>query len=180
MKKFILKQKTGKRNGFSLLELLIYLAILSVLVVVIANIFISLSKSNGQSQARSEVNSSIRFASDLLQQDIKNASVITVPATPANTQSSTLTLTRNGATIIWDTSAGILRRTENGVTSNVTNVNVLVGTPTFTRIENLNSVFGTTNVAVEVNMTFFYNSASPDWAYSDSLQITVNSYNAFQ
>lgn len=165
------------KKGFSLLELLIYLAILSVLVVVIANIFISLSKSNGQSQAKSEVNSAIRFASELLRQDIKNASVITTPSAGAGTTSSSLTLTRGASTITWNTSAGILRRTLDGVVSNVTNINVLVGAPTFTRIENINPVFNTTNVSIGVNMTFSYNSASPDWAYTDSLQTTINSYN---
>lgn len=177
MEKLNFKKIIQKGGGFSLLELLIYLAILSVLVVVIANIFISLSKSNGQSQAKSEVNGAIRFASELLRQDVKNASVITVPSAGAGTTSSSLTLTRDGHTIVWDTSAGILRRSLDGAISNITNINVLVGTPTFTRIENANQVFGTTNVSIEVNMSFSYNSASPDWAYTDSLQTTINSYN---
>ncbi|MFZ2205093.1 MAG: prepilin-type N-terminal cleavage/methylation domain-containing protein [Minisyncoccia bacterium] len=169
------------KKGFSLLELLIYLAILSVLVVVIANIFISLSKSNAQSQAKSEVNSAIRFASELLRQDIKSSSVISVPTTPGGTTSPTLTLTRDGVVIIWDTSAGVLRRKEGSANPiNVTNANVLVGTPVFTRIENANQTFGTTNVSIGINITFSYNSASPDSTYSDSLQTTINSYNAYQ
>lgn len=169
------KKKRGFMSGFSLLELLIYLTILSILVVVISNTFISLSRGNGQSQAKSEVNSAIRFATELLRQDLKNASVISTPASPSS--SGTLTLTRSGVTIVYDVSGGSLRRKE-GVAdpTNITNSNIFVSTPTFTRIENTNSVFNTANITIKINMTFGYNSTSPDWAYSTSLQTTVNLY----
>lgn len=172
-----IRRRGGNRGGFSLLELLIYIAILSILMVVISNILISFLKANGQSQSKNEVNSSIRFVGELLRQDIRNASSVSEPASPAGTSSSTLILTRNGVTITYDTSGGILRRQENGnPTVDVTNSKVLVGTPIFTRIENANSVFNTTSVAIAINMTFSYNSASPDLAYSDSLQTTVSLY----
>lgn len=162
-------------SGFSLLELLIYVTILSVLVVVVSNTFIALSKGNGQSNARSEVNSAIRFATELLRQDLKNASAVSVPI--AGTPSGTLTLTRAGVTIVYDISGGILRRKEGTADPvNITNSNITVSTPTFTRIENTNLVFSRTNVAVKINMTFGYNSNSPDWAYSASLQTTASLY----
>lgn len=167
------EQKIQKNMGFSLLELLIYITILSVLVVIISNTFISLSKGNGQSQAKSEVNFAIRFATELLRQDIKNASVISTPASVGT--SSTLTLIRNGVTIVYDTSGGALRRKE-GIASpvNLTNSSISVNTPTFRRIENTNLVFGVTNTTIQINMAFSYNSTSPDWAYTASLQTTVD------
>ena len=163
------------KGGFTLLELLLYIAILGILMVVISNMFISLSKGSGQSQARNEVDTSIRFATELLRQDIKNASSISVPASGGS--SSTLTLVRNSTTIVYDISAGVLRRQE-GVASpvSVTNPNITVSTPTFTRIENINTLFSRTNIAIKINMTFGYNSTSPDWSYSTSLQTTVNMY----
>ena len=165
----------SKCRGFSLLELLIYVAILSGLVVIISSTFISLSKGNGQSQAKSEVNGAIRFATELLRQDLKNASAVSVPT--AGTPSATLTLTRGGVTIIYDISGGILRRKEGAASPvNVTNSNITVSTPTFTRIENTNTVFSTTNVSIKINMTFAYNSNSSDWTYSASLQTTVSLY----
>ncbi len=174
MQKFSFNQKILKKRGFSLFELLVYIAVLSIIVVVISNILISLSRSNGQSQARSEVNSAIRFAEELLQQDIKNASAVAVPA--SGNSSSTLDLTRNGVNIIYDLSSGVLRRTEGGVVSPITNSNIVVNTLNFTRIENTNAVFSTTNVSIKVNMTFSYNSTSPDWSYSTSLENTVSLY----
>jgi hypothetical protein len=141
--------------------------------------FISLSRGQGQSQARAEVDTSIRFATELLRQDLKNASTVTIPT--SGNSSSTLTLTRSiigvPTTIVYDMSGGILRRKE-GVASpvNVTNSNITVSIPTFTRIENTNLDFSSTSVAIKINMTFSYNSTSPDWAYSTSLQTTVDLY----
>lgn len=165
-----------KNRGFSLLELLIYLSIFSVLVVVISNTFISLSKGQAQSNSRSEVDSSIRFATELLRQDIKNASIVSVPAIVGDTSSS-LTLTRDGIIIVYDVLNGVLRKKEgSGSPVNITNSNIIVGAPIFFRIENNNSVFGTKNVVIKINMTFNYNSMSSDWKYSTSLQTAVNMY----
>ena len=175
MHKFYQKQKNKNKKGFSLFELLIYIAILSIIVVVISNILISLSNSNAQSQARSEVNSSIRFAGELLRQDLKNASSVSIPS--LGTPSSTLTLVRNGTTIVYDTSSGFLRRKEGAASAiNITNSNVVVGIPVFTRIENTNTVFNTTNISIKINITFSYNSTVPALAYSTSLENTINLY----
>ena len=171
--KLRIKNKKIKNEGFSLLELLIYVTILSIIVVIISNTFAILSKGRAQSQARSEVDSSIRFANEIIRQDLKNASAVSTPA--MGTPSSTLSLTRGGVVIVYDVVGGILRRKEgDALPVNVTNINVLVGAPVFTRIENTNLVFGSTDLAIKISMTFNYNSASADWVYSASLQSTVN------
>lgn len=176
LKKFILKQKNKKSIGFSLIELLIYVAILSGLMVVSSNMFISLSKGNGQSNAKSEVDSAIRFAGELLRQDLKNASVVSVPVSGGS--SSSLTLTRAGTTIVYDVSSGVLRRKEGvAMPVNLTNSNITVGTPTFTRIENTNVVFTSSkNIVIKISMTFSYNGSGSDWVYSNSLQTSINLY----
>lgn len=167
------------REGFSLLELLIYISILSILVVIISNTFIALSRGSGQSQARGEVDSSIRFAAELIKQDIKGASAITTPVTGGSGPSLTLTRSIGGTptTVTYDVVAGVLRRTE-GVAApvNITNSNITVSSPTFTRVENTNSFFGTTDISVRINMSFAYNSTSPDWSYATSLQTVAGLY----
>lgn len=168
-------KKDKKNMGFSILELLLYIAILSILVVLITNTFITLSRGTGQSQARSEVDAAIRFASELIKQDIKNASTITTPATGGT--STTLSLVRGGVAIVYDVSAGALRRKEGAATPvNVTSPVILVGTPTFTRLENTNTVFSTTTVSLKVMFNFSYNSTSPDWSYTTSLQTSTDLY----
>jgi len=144
-------------------------------MVVISNTFITLSKSQGQSQARSEVDRDVGFATELLKQDLKNASVVSVPASVGT--SSTLTLTRAGVVIIYDVSGGALRRKEGVATAvNVTSPNTVVSVPVFTRIENTNTVFIKTQVTIKVNMTFSYNSTSSNWIYSTALQTAVSLY----
>jgi len=165
-------------SGFTLLELLIYISILSILVVVVSSTFISLSKGRGQSQARSEVDNSIRFVSELLRQDLKNASVVSSPSLTGDLNSTPiLTLTRGGVVIIYDVLNGSIRRKEGGASPvNLTNSNISVNTPTFTRIENSNSSFLTKNVSIKIYITFNYKSTGSDWIYATSLQTTVNLY----
>lgn len=167
-----MKQKIQKKRGFSLFELLIYIAILAVIVVVISNILISLSNNNAQSQVKSEVNSSIRFAGELLRQDIKGASLAVI-----SEDKRTLTLTRNGVQIVYSIIDGILKRKEGvDVASNITSSNIVVDELIFTKIENTNQVFNTTNVSIKINMTFKYNSTVPSLTYSSSFENTVSLY----
>ena len=164
------------KQGFSLLELLIYVAILSGLMVVIANAFISLSKGRGQSEARSEVNAAIRFANERLKQDLKNATSLTTPI--LGTASSTLEVVVPGFTIKYDTLAGQLRRTEGTglatTTTTVTGPGIFVDTPTFTRFENYSSVLQATTTAVKISTVFHYNASSTDWVYQSALQTTIS------
>ncbi len=158
-------------RGISLLELLIYIAILSGLMVVVSDAFISLSKGRGQAEARSEVNSAIRFAAERIKQDVKNASAISTPT--LGTPASTLSLTVSGAPVVYDVLGGVLRRTENSVTASTTGSAVSVDAPTFTRLENSNSVLGATTTAIQTVITFRYDSSSGDWAYADTLRTTA-------
>lgn len=167
--------KIGKR-GFSLLELLIYIALLSGLMVVISSAFISLSKGRGQSDARSEVNAAIRFVNERLKQDLKNATSITTPI--LGTASSTLEMVTPGLTIKYDTLAGQLRRTEGTglatTTVAVTGPGVSLDTPTFARFENYSSFFVSTTTSVRVSAVFHYNASSTDWTYQSALQTTIS------
>ena len=143
----------------------------------VSNILISLSKSDAQSQAKSEVNSSVRFVGELLRQDIKSASVVSIPS--INTPDVTLSLTRrvDGKTIIYQLVGNVLTRKEGDDPEvNITNSNIVVSNPVFTRIENTNQVFDTKNISIKTNMTFRYNSTVSEWTYSTSLDTTVNLY----
>ncbi|MCX6756704.1 MAG: hypothetical protein NTW35_00915 [Candidatus Nomurabacteria bacterium] len=160
-------------KAFSLLELIIYIAILSGLMVITANSFISLSKGQGQSQARADVNSAIRFSTELFRQDIKNATIVTTPI--MGTASTTLNLTVGGTVIIYDILAGQLRRKEGAAAPTaVTSGNIAVTSLLFTRQENYNSVTLATTTAVQILMTLRYNASSTDWMYSDTLRTTVS------
>jgi len=171
MKKFIFNKKNLHR-AFSLLELVLYVGILSGLMVTSSNMFISLSKGNGQTQARSEVNAAIRFATERIKQDIKNSSSISTPE--LNVSSPSLSMTINNVTVVYDVSSGVLRRKEGTADpAPITPPNISVDSPIFTRIENTNTIFNLTTTTIQINMMFRYNSANPDWTYSSQLQTTV-------
>lgn len=158
-------------RGMSLLELLLYIAILSGLMVIISDAFISLSKGRGQAEARSDVNSSIRFAAERIKQDIKNASAVSTPI--LGTSANTLNVTVGGVPVVYDVLGGVLRRTENSVTASTTGSSVFVESPTFTRLENYNTALNATTTSMQVTMTMRYNSSSTDWTYSNSLRTTI-------
>lgn len=169
------KKENFKNNrGITLLELLIYITILSGLMVVVTDAFISLSKARGQSEARSEVNSAIRFASDLIKQDIKNTTAVSSPL--LGVPGDTLGLTVGGLPVLYNVSGGILRRTLDSVQDDATGGSVIVNNPVFTRFENFNpniGVNGATTTSIQVDMTMRYNSESSDWIYSDTLRTTA-------
>lgn len=165
-------QYSTRKRGISLLELLIYIAILSGLMVVVSDAFLSLSRGRGQAQARSEVNAAIRFAAEKIRQDMKGATAVVTPI--LGTASSTLNVTVSGVAVVYDVSAGQLRRKEGaGAYVAVTGSNIIAGAPTFTRLENRNLNLGATTTAIQVTMAMSYNSSSTDWIYSDSLRTTV-------
>ncbi len=161
-----------KQQGFSLLELIIYLALLSGMMLIISNIFVDLSKGRGRAEARNEVNAAIRFATERIRQDAKGASAVITPN--LGTPGATLQMTVNGTPITYDVLLGQLQRNDNGVITITTGTNVFVNTPTFTRLENYNTTLLATTTSVQVDMTFRYNTSSTDWAYSAALRTTVS------
>ena len=164
-------------RGFSLLELIIYLAILSGIMVIISNTFVDLSKGRGRAEARNEVNAAIRFATEKIRQDLKSAtSTIPMIVSPSlGTPGATLQIKKvDGNLITYDVLLGQLRRNDNGTIATTTGTNVFVGTPTFTRLENYNTTLLATTTSVQVAMTFSYNSSSTDWTYSAAMRTTVS------
>lgn len=171
-----MKQRYYKNRfigGMSLLELLIYITILSGLVTVMSSAFLSLARARGQSGSRSEVNAAMRFVGERLKQDIKNASTVTTPA--LGSPSNTLVATVGGVTVTYDVVAGRLRRQEGVATPVFLTGNVVrVDSSLFTRIENQNTVLPSTTTSIQVMMAFRYNATSTDWVYSDTLRTAIS------
>jgi len=160
------------RRGMSLLELLIYIAILSGLMVVVSDAFLTLSKGRGQAEARSEVNATLRFAQEKIRQDIKNATTVNVPV--SGTASSTLDITVGGVSVVYNILQGQVWRNEGVATSTaITGTEVYIYDMNFNRVENYNSTLAATTTAVQTAMSARYNATSTDWTYSDSLRTTV-------
>lgn len=171
-----LKFKTHS-GGFSLLELLIYIAVLAITMTMLVGVFFSINRSRGKVESQSEVNSNLRFALERIGQDIKSASQISTPATAGGTTNN-LVIDNSGSTIEYCVSSNQLRRQENGTCNDssptVTSDKVSVDTLSFSRIENSNANLSKTVTSLEVNLTIRYNSSSPDWQYDASKKTTIS------
>jgi prepilin-type N-terminal cleavage/methylation domain-containing protein len=165
--------KIPNQRGFTLLELILYIGILAIVMVVIVNIFVALSKGNGNVEARTDVDSNLRYALEKINQDVRAASSVTTPAS-AGATSSTLVMTVSGSTITYDVSSGQLRRQVNaGTPVTITPTTVTVAAPTFTRLHNTNTVLSVTVVTIVSDLTISRANTSPDKQYSQRKKTTA-------
>lgn len=167
-----------KQLGFSLLELLLYISILSTVMIIISTTFISFNRGRGHVEARAQVNSALNFSMDKISQDLRAASAVSTPAI-AGISSGNLEMTVSGSLVKYCVQNGQLYRETtvaacSASSETVTPSSVTMGTPTFTRLENTNSSLNKTIISIEINLNSSFNSASPDWQYSESKKTTVS------
>jgi Tfp pilus assembly protein FimT len=166
------------KKGFSLLEILIYVAVIAIVTLSIGSVLISLSKGQSRIDSKSEVTANIRFALEKINQDLLSAYSVSVPAA-ASTSSSTLKMTILGSTVTYCVLNGQLRRASGGAACDatselITTDKVIVSNITFTRLENTNIVLLKTVASIQTNITVMYNSASPDLQYTGSKITTAS------
>jgi prepilin-type N-terminal cleavage/methylation domain-containing protein len=167
-------------KGFTLLELLIYIALVSVISVVLSRMFIIINSGRARITSKTAVDSNLRFAVEKIEQDVRAASSVTTPGT-AGATSTLLVLSVNSSTITYSSSAdGYLKRQVNSSTpESLTEDSVAVNTSTvpltFSRLENNNPIFlpQKTGVAIQVMINIKYRSESPDWQYNETKKTTI-------
>src|SRR5215469_6141095 len=92
-----------KLKGYSLIELVLYIGILSILLAVLTSIFSSVVDVQLESNATSSVDQDGRFLLSKLLYDVKSSSSIVTPATPG-VQSSTMQVTINSINYTYSAS----------------------------------------------------------------------------
>ncbi len=165
-----------RAKGFSLLELLIYIAILAIVTMVIVGVFLSLNRGRGEVETRSEVNSNLRFAIEKISQDLRAATSSAAIISPASTStaSNVLTIIVGADTISYATTTdNLLQRSVNGTPENITSDTVKIDSLSFTRLENRNAVLNKIFASVNVEMKISYKSESPDQRYEESKETTI-------
>jgi prepilin-type N-terminal cleavage/methylation domain-containing protein len=90
----------NSEKGFTLIELAIYLGILSILLLILSSFFNSSLDTLLQSQATSPTEQDSKFILNRLMYDITSADSLTTPVNPGD-QGSTLKLVRNGITYTY-------------------------------------------------------------------------------
>lgn len=123
-------------KGFTLIELIIYIALLTTLITVFTQIFTSILETQRESEATSSVQQDGRYLLLRLAYDIHRASAITLPALPGDT-SSTLILVIDGQNFTYTQNGTNLTLTNNLGTDFLNSPESLLSGLTFQRLGNL-------------------------------------------
>ena len=159
-----MKLDLKKNNrGFSLLELLIYIAILSGFLLVIANLFFMVSTSSVREDVRAEVRQNLRFASQQITDETRKATAIDF----VSANGDTLRIIVDGATTEFRVVGGILQKVRGASAENITTdiVTVSIADPVFTQIGN----------TIQINLKIDYNdNGRGDYKFFESVKTTAS------
>jgi Tfp pilus assembly protein PilW len=170
--------KPCRQRGFSLLELLIYIAVIIVIMLVLTSILIAISRSNTTSNAQTDVSSNIRYAAAEISSDIRAATAVGTPAT-AGASGASISMTVSGGTVIYCVVSGVLYREATTGTCNATSVpitspSVTVAAPTFLRLENTNTILSKTIISIQFTLAVSNSSTSPEGLFSLTKRVTTS------
>lgn len=159
---FTTEQKNTRR-GFTLVELVLYLGVTSIMLFLISTSLGMLLESRVKNQTIAEVEQQGMQAMYVITQAIQDADLINTPATQG---ASSPTLSLNTYTVgnnptVFDLSAGVLRITEGaGAPVDLTNAKVVASSLAF---ENLTPVGTPGDIRVQFTLT--YNSSGTGHEY---------------
>lgn len=156
-------------KGFSLLELLIYMAILSSLLIIIVNIFFMISSNSAKEDAKIEVQQNLQFAINEITNQMNNCGTGISIITPVNSggAGNALEITVDGLNIQYDVLSGTLRKTIGASAENITSSDVI--------IETINPIFKRIKDTIQINLKISYNDKGrPSYKYSREIKTTIS------
>ncbi len=122
-----------RRNGFTLVELVVYMGLLSVILVVLTTVFVSLVDLQLETQASSSLETDEAFIVNRLSTDIRNAEDIATPAANGD-NGTTLELTVDGDVVTYTVSGGNITRTDTAGTFQINSFDTTVTGLDFLRL----------------------------------------------
>ena len=164
------------QNGFSLMELLIYVAIFTGSAVLLTAILSSTSRIQVRQSAADELNQQTFFIQSTIQRLVRESSLI---ENPAGVASTTLKLRMSSSTldptlIYTDASnTAIYLKQGNGSASALTNDKAKISSFSITKYENPGGL-----AVVQVDLTLAYNSTDPRKQFSRDLKIAISRVSA--
>lgn len=135
------------KRGFTIVELLIYMVIMSTLLTVLGGVLITTLDVQTESQSTSVVEADGRFLLAHLSYDLHRASGLTTPAAAGQTATS-LGLTIGGQTSTYAVTDSVLQLTTPSDTSPLTSPDVVVSNFSATRLGNPGGI-----PTVQINFT---------------------------
>ncbi|MDP1706590.1 MAG: prepilin-type N-terminal cleavage/methylation domain-containing protein [bacterium] len=165
-----------QREGFTLIEVLIYLAIFSVSAIFLINILSSSIKVQSQQSITNELNQQTSFVSSVIERKVQGASLI---ENPAGVASSTLVLRYSSSTLdstyIFADASGtaVYLQEGSGTAQPLTNSLVEIGNFQVTKFENPGGL-----ATVQIALTLQYKSNNPQHRLTRTLQTAVTRISA--
>ncbi len=144
------------QTGFSLVEMLIYLGLVTIFMVVVTNTFVTILEVQSESLGRSAVVENGQFVVARLGYDIARATNVTTPAAPGD-QATTLVIITPSATVSYTLDGGVLRWSDGSQTLDLHGPELSVDAFEVTR---LGEIGGTPTLRVVVTLTTLDTSAS--------------------
>ena len=162
------------RHAFTILELLIFIAIFTLVMVAFTTILIVVTQVQTQQVAQNEVTQQSQFLLQQIQYYVEQSSIVDVPQDTATT---TLTLRMANAgidpTVITLASGTVYLQQGGGALQPLNSSKVAISNLSFIKRSNAPS-----HDSVSVNFTVAYNSANVEQAFAQMLQTSVERVSA--
>lgn len=169
-----MRNNTLRQNtGFTLIELMIYFGLLSVLLLFVSQIFLTALETQSSTAARSTIQEDGRYVIAKLTYDINRATSITTPATPSGQLTNTLALVISGSTYTYSLSNNSLVVTGPSGTDYLTGYDAAVANLQFQRLGNPNGK-NTIQINFTLESTTDTKTVTPSRTYQTSIGIRPN------
>lgn len=141
--KYQIKKRTkleigNSKSGFTIIEMIIYMGMLTILLGVLSQIFVTILDAQLESESTSSVQQDSSYIISRFMYDINNADSIISPANLGD-QGNTLIITINGTPYTYGINSGTgnLEVTDNSVDYQLNGFNTTVSNLTFKRLGNM-------------------------------------------
>lgn len=153
--------------GFTLIETVIYIAIISVFLVSVIQFSTNVIRTGEKARVMNEVQQNARFALERITREIRSADSVNIGASTFDSHPGVLSISKGGANTVFDLSGGVLRITEGAGSP----VNLTTGSVNITNLvfENFSVINRTQNIRISITV---------EHSASDSLEyVTSKTFN---
>jgi len=172
---FHVPRSLRSRRGFTIFELIIFAAVLSLIVVAFLTILVSVTRVHVRQSAAAEVNQQSQFLLQTIQYHVEQSSIIELDE---NAATSTLKLRMSASSsdptyIYLSANVMYLKQTDGGAAQPLTSNKVTVSNLSFTKRAHARAAD-----SVSVNFTIAYNTQNVGEQFSQTLNTAVARVNA--
>lgn len=157
------------RSAFTLIELLLYIGLSSIVIVAMLNFVVTLTQTRGEEKNRIILQQQLRLAAERITVTAHHADQMNIASSVFDTASGVLTLTMSGSTnpIVFSLSGGSIYGREGTASGRITTDDITIETLRFTNLTE-SGTYGTVQFAIQGH------SNDPRWPDSMELRSAVS------